>query len=197
MLQCCVCRCGPFTVDVNAHSMKVHDYNGTGKWAREAIVSRYLEHAARLGVEQPLLLKPVELVRGEEHWIYPVMDQVITGIRSGDAACMVIGVELLEKDRKFPFGANLKARTARALRQAETSPSLAERLRRRIVSMLLEGNVPREYREYAKLLRKIGFEKWWPRLCEGVPKENSYAMRYFNYFRLVHEQSAAVVPHAR
>ena len=125
------------------------------------------------------------------------MDQVITGIRSGDAACMVIGVELLEEDRKFPFGAKLKARTARAVRQAETSPSLAERLRRRIVSMLLEGNVPREYREYAKLLRKIGFEKWWPRLCEGVPKENSYAMRYFNYFRLVHEQSAAVVPHAR
>jgi hypothetical protein len=182
---------------VNAHSMKVHDYNGTGKWAREAIVSRYLEYAARLGVEQPLLLKPVELVRGEEHWIYPVMDQVITGIHSGDAACVVIGVEFLEEDRNFPFGANLKSRTARALRQGEISPSLAERLRRRIVSMLVEGNVPREYREYARLLRKIGFDKWWPRLSEQVPKENPYALRYFNYFRLVHERSAAVVPHAR
>lgn len=160
-------------------------------------MSRYLEHAARLGVEQPLLLKPVELVRGEEHWIYPVMDQVITGIYSGDAACVVIGVEFLEEDRKFSFGANLKARTARALRLAEVSPSLAERLRRRIVSMLVEGNVPREYREYARLLRKIGFDKWWPRLSEQVPKENPYAMRYFNYFRLVHEQSAAVVRHAR
>jgi hypothetical protein len=177
--------------------MKVHDYNGTGKWAREAIVSRYLEHAARLGVEQPLHLKPVELVRGDEHWIYPVMDQIIPGILSGDPACAVLGVEFLEEDQKFPFGANLKARTARALRQAEVPPSLAERLRRRIVSMLVEGNVPREYREYARLLRKIGFDKWWPRLSEQVPKENRHAMRYFIYFRLVHERSAAVVPRAR
>jgi hypothetical protein len=177
--------------------MKVHDYNGTGKWARDAIVSRYLEHAAKLGLEQPLLLKPAELVRGDEHWIYPVMDQIITGIHSGDPACAVIGVEFLEEDRKFPFGANLKARTARALRQAEVSSSLAERLRRRIVLMLVEGNVPREYREYARLLRKIGFEKWWPRLNEQIPKENPHAMRYFNYFRLVHERSAAVTPFAR
>lgn len=183
--------------NVNVHSMKVHDYNGTGKWAREAIVSRYLEHAAKLGVEQPLHLKPVELVRGEEHWIYPVMDQIITGIHSGDEACAVIGVEFLEEDRKFSFGANLKARTARALRQTEVSPALAERLRRRIVSMLLEGNVPREYREYARLLRRVGFEKWWPRLSGQVPKENPYVMRYFSYFRLVHERSAAVVRHAR
>ncbi len=177
--------------------MKVHDYNGTGKWAREAIVSRYLEHAARLGVDRPLHLKPVELVRGEELWIYPVMDQIIKGIDSGDVACMAIGVEFLEEDRKFPFGANLKARTARALRQADVSPSLAERLRRRIVAMLLDGNVPREYREYARLLRKIGFDKWWPRLSEEIPKENLHAMRYFNYFRLVHERSSAVVRHAR
>jgi hypothetical protein len=177
--------------------MKVHDYNGTGKWAWEAIASRYLEHAAKLGVEQPLHLKPVELVRGEEHWIYPLMDQVIAGIHSGDSACTVIGVEFLEEDRKFPFGANLKARTARALRQATISASMAERLRRRIVSMLVDGNVPREYREYARLLRKIGFENWWPRLKEQAPKENPHAMRYFNYFQLVHERSAAVVPHAR
>jgi hypothetical protein len=182
---------------VNAHPMKVHDYNGTGKWAREAIVSRYLDHAARLGVEKPLQLKPVELVRGENHWIYPVMDQIIMGIHCGDAACAVIGVEFLEEDRKFAFGANLKARAARALRQTEVPYSLAERLRRRIVAMLVAGNVPREYREYARLHRKIGFDKWWPRLCEQVPKGNPYAMRYFNYFRLVHERSAAVVRHVR
>jgi hypothetical protein len=177
--------------------MRVRDYNGTGKWAWEAIVSRYLEHAAKVGVQEPLLLKPVELVRGEDHWIYPLMDQIITGVHAGDRACMVVGVEFLEEDRKFPFGANLKARTARALRQATLPPSLATRLRRRIVAMLVSGNVPREYREYARLLRKIGFEDWWPRLEEQVPKANPYAMRYFNYFRLVHERSSAVVPNAR
>jgi hypothetical protein len=183
---------------VGMRSMKVRDYNGTGKWASEAIVSRYLEHAAKAGVQEPIHLKPLELVRGNKRWIYPLMDQIITGIHTGDPACMVIGVEFLEEDHKFPFGANLKSRTARALRQTEVSPALAERLRRRIVSMLVEGNVPREYREYAKLLRKIGFDNWWPRLIEQVPKDNPHSMRYFNYFLLVHEHSPAVVAdHAR
>jgi hypothetical protein len=46
------------------------------------------------------------------------MDAVVEGIRAGDPACSTIGVEFIEEDGKFPFGANLKSRTARALRQA-------------------------------------------------------------------------------
>lgn len=178
-------------------SMRVRDYNGKGKWAWEAIQARYLEQAARLGISEPLALKPREIVQGDVRWIYPLMDQVIDGIRAGDAACAVIGVEFVEEDGKFVFGASLKARTARALRQAQLPQALAVRLRRRITAMLLAGNIPREYREYARLLRKLGFEDWWPRMEAGVPRGNKYVMRYFGYFRAVYERSSAVVASER
>ena len=48
--------------------------------------------------------------------------------------------------------------------------------------MLIAGNTPREYREYAKLLRRIGFRELWPRLDAGVPRGNRHAMRYYRYF---------------
>lgn len=121
------------------------------------------------------------------------MDKVIAGIERGDPACMLIGIEFLEEDRKFPFGANLKARTARALRRSKLSPALALRLKRRIVAMLGTGNVPREFREYARLLRRIGFEDFWPRIEQEASRGNRYVMRYYNYLRLIHERSPAVV----
>lgn len=67
-------------------------------------------------------------------------------------------MEFVEQDQHFSFGKLLKSDTARALRQQDDLPDdLKERLRARIVTMLLHGNVPHEYQEYAKLLRKIGF----------------------------------------
>lgn len=124
--------------------------------------------------------------------IYPIMYAVIEGIKTGDAACAIIGVELIEEDKKFPFGANIKARTARALRQAELSQSLVVRIRRRIIDMLQTGNTPREYREYVKLLRKVGFSELWPKIEANVPRSNKYAMRHFSYLRAIHERSPSV-----
>jgi hypothetical protein len=172
--------------------MQVRDYNGKGKWTGEAIRIRYLEHAARLNISDPLDLMPKELVRGEVRWIYPLMNEVIEGIKRGDMACATIGVEFLEEDGKFTFGANLKAQTA--LRQIQISEALAVKLRRRITTMLINGNVPREFREYVKLLRKIGFEDLWPRIEAEVPRDNKYVMRYFGYLRSFHERSSSVIP---
>jgi hypothetical protein len=173
--------------------MEVTDYNGKGRWSAEAIQARYSEQAARLGVREPLALHPKEFTRGSRRWVYPLMDAVILGIEAGDQACCVLGVEFLEEDAKFSFGANLKYRCARALRRAELSEALATRLRRRIVAMLLVGNVPREFREYARLLRRVGFENFWPRIEAGVSRQNKYVMRYFGYFELIHQGSPAVI----
>ncbi len=174
--------------------MLIRDYNGTGKWSASAIRERYAELSARLGVERPLDLAPAEVSRGDNRWIYPVMDKVIAGIALSDAACIALGVEFLEEDQKFPFGANLKRRTACALRRAQLPSSLAIRLKRRIVAMLAAGNVPREYREYARLLRRIGFDDWWQQIEQQVPRNNPYAMRYYRYFRNIHDRSPSVVP---
>ena len=137
--------------------MQIRDYNGKGDWTAAAVQARYAELAGRYCVETPRSLAPVVCERGDVRWIYPIMDAVIDGILAGDPACAAIGVEFIEEDRKFPFGANLKARTARALRQSMLSDALSTRIRRRIVDMLIAGKTPREYREYAKLLRKTGF----------------------------------------
>lgn len=174
--------------------MQIRDYNGKGDWTAAAVQARYAELAARHGVETPRRLAPTVYERGDVRWVYPIMDAIIEGILAGDPACAAIGVEFIEEDRKFPFGANLKARTARALRQTVLPDALSSRIRRRIVDMLIAGNTPREYREYAKLLRKTGFRELWPRLEAGVPRTNRHAMRYYRYFEAIHRRAPAVCP---
>ena len=48
--------------------------------------------------------------------------------------------------------------------------------------MLVASQVPREYREYAKLLRRIGLGDGWPDARRRVDEANPYVMRYVNYF---------------
>lgn len=174
--------------------MQIRDFNGKGDWSAAAVQARYVDYAGRHGVETPRPLAPKVHEHGDVRWVYPIMDAIIEGILAGDPACAAIGVEFIEEDRKFPFGANLKARTARALRQSTLSDALSIRIRRRVVDMLIAGNTPREYREYAKLLRKTGFRELWPRLEAGVPRTNRHAMRYYRYFEAIHRRTPAVCP---
>lgn len=58
----------------------------------------------------------------------------------------------------------------------------------------LDMEVPVYEKEYARLLRKVGFEELWPRMAASAPAGNKYAMRYFAYFRAIQERSAAVIP---
>ena len=126
--------------------MQTRDYHGDGRWSPAPVQARYADHVARRSVT-PHLLAPKTYASEDTRWIYPMMDAVIEGILDGDPACVVIGIEFIEKDRKFPFGANLKARAARALRQITLAAALSVRIRRRVVDMLIAGNIRREYRE--------------------------------------------------
>src|ERR1700759_329891 len=98
--------------------MEVIDYNGTGRWSREALLERYAEYARRFGVSSPRNLNPVEHEERGRRWVYPVMQRVIAGIESDDPACVEIGVEFIEENASFTFGMRLKYNTARALRRA-------------------------------------------------------------------------------
>jgi hypothetical protein len=111
------------------------------------------------------------------------MEDVIYRIEGGDKAAVEIGIEFIEQDQKFPFGKILKSNTARALRRAELSNDQIERIRKRLVTMLLEGLVPHEYKEYAKLLRKIGMGNWWETVEARIARDNEYVMHYYEYFR--------------
>jgi hypothetical protein len=162
--------------------MVVYDYNGTGRWSREAVLERYKEYMRRFPVPAPRDLTPFEHADVKGRRIYPVMFKVIEGIQHGDAACIELGIELIESDQRMPFGMILKSNAAKALRRVRLTAAQQERVRERVFAMLLAGHVPREYREYAKLLRKIGAGAEWEGVVGRIDRGNPHVMRYFDYF---------------
>lgn len=162
--------------------MEIIDYNGTGRWSLQSIQERYAVWAWRLNVSPPLELIPTEHEERGCRWIYPVMFQVIEGIEQGDKACIEIGVECIEENQWFSFGRVIKSNTARALRRSTLTSQQIERVRQQIVHMLLAEHTPRHYREYAKLLRKVGLGNWWSFIEQRANRDNPYVLRYYNYF---------------
>jgi hypothetical protein len=163
--------------------MQVRDYNGEGRWSKDEIIRRYLQYCRELKVPAPIDLSPIEHIESDVKWIYPVMDKVIAGIEQGDAACRRIGIEFIEEDNKFDFGKILKSNTARALRRSELTAEEQERIRRRLVAMLIAGNVPHEYKQYAKLLKKIGIGEYWSEIENRINRSNEYVMKYYDYLK--------------
>ena len=164
-------------------SGNVRNYNGEGNWSVEAVQRRYREYCAAFHVETNRSLAPRETREGDVHWIYPIMDEVILGIEENDVACIALGVDFVEEDALFPFGATLKSNTARALRRTNLTELQKSRLRERISTMLVSGVIPREMREYAKLLRTVGVGDHWPRLDRDIPRDNPHAMRFYKSLR--------------
>jgi hypothetical protein len=162
--------------------VETRDYNGPADWSLEGVQRRYLKHARDLGMKSVYELAPIEHTEGGTHWVYPVMDAVIKGIERGDAACIELGVEFVESGHQQPFGRILHSNTARALRRAALRPEQVVRLRVRILGMLVAGQVPYEFKQYAKLLRRIGLGQAWDSVKAQVDPENPYVMKYARYF---------------
>ena len=162
--------------------MIVNDYNGEGFWSVDEVRSRYAVYVKNFQVHAPRDLTPSEHSNGDQRWIYPVMARVIEGIEAGDSACAEIGIEFIEEDRGFPFGKILKSNTARALRRVSLTDEQKERVRKRVVSMLNAGYLPREYRQYAKLARKIGLGNWLNKIDKQNPARNPWVDWYHRYF---------------
>jgi len=163
--------------------MMVTDYNGFGRWSVAEVSRRYSEYARRYGVTSPCDLKPMVHSTEQGEWIYPVMDRVIKGIENGDLACAELGVEFIEESDSFPFGRILKANTARALRRASLTDGQKERIRKRVTEMLSTGYLPREFRQYAKLARKIGLGGWLQQIEEQAKGGDPWVQRYYAYFK--------------
>jgi len=163
-------------------TLQVNDYNGIGIWSADEINRRYQSYAQRFGIDPPRDIKPDISERAGRRWVYPVMSQIIDGIRAGDIACAQIGIEFICEDQSFPFGLILKAGTARALRQFDglTTEQVAT-IRKRVVDMLTTGIVPREFESYKRLLRKIGVGPHAEAIKAAVPR-NYWALRGKNYF---------------
>lgn len=98
--------------------------------------------------------------------------------------CVELLVEFIHEDRKMFAGKGYKASAARTLKRAALNYGQEDRIRRRVVKMLLAGNVPYEFREYARLLRRVGLGEWGPVIDREAPVDNPWVARYVRYFRL-------------
>jgi hypothetical protein len=156
------------------------DYNGVGVWSAEAIQKRYRKYADAFG-GNPAHLTPRRHMEGGRMWVYPLMEKITELIETGDRAAIEIGIEFIQEDDYFVFGAILKSNTARALRRTSLTPEQQALIRKRLVDMMLVGQVPREWREYKRLLRHVGVGSLWPVLENGVDRDNEYVMRYYDY----------------
>ena len=163
--------------------MIVINYNGAGFWSFEAVQQRYKLYAERYGVVSLSNLSPLEHTENGKHWIYPVMNCVIDGIEKGDPACAEIGIEFIEESASFTFGRILKSNTARALRRTALTPDQKERIRKRVVEMLCTSYLPREYRQYAKLARKIGLGDWLSQVEREANLNDVWVQHYYRYFK--------------
>ena len=163
--------------------MTVIDYNGTGFWSVDEVRRRYAQYARHFGLTELRDLDPVVHSEDDKSWVFPIMDRIIEGIESGDPACAELGVEFIEQDESFAFGMILKSNVARALRRASLTDEQKERIRKRVVEMLSAGYLPREYRQYAKLARKIGLGRWLAQVEGQANMANPWVARYYNYFK--------------
>lgn len=164
------------------NSVIIIDYNGVGFWAPNAVRSRYESHARHFGVTSLHDISPRIHDEGGKRWIYPIMEQVIEGIELEDPACVEIGIEFIEDSSSFPFGMILKSNTARALRRSHLNSEQEERIRKRVVEMICTGYLPREFRQYAKLARKIGMKDWLSQIEREADLDNPWIKQYYIYF---------------
>lgn len=161
--------------------MEVIDYNGNGAWSAEAIRSRYSLYCRMMKLPESTLVLPKTFTQGNKKWVYPAMKKIIEGIEAGDRACIRIGIEFIKEDQKFAFGKILKSNTARALRRADLGENEKEEIRARIAQMLIDGHVPHEYKEYAKLLKKVGVEPVAELVKSRANMSNPYVAKYVHY----------------
>jgi hypothetical protein len=87
----------------------------------DAVQRRYRDYCAALHVETIRSLAPWEVIEGDDHWIYPIMEEVVLGIEENDVGCIALGVDFVEEDAHFSFGATLKSNTAPALHRSDST----------------------------------------------------------------------------
>jgi len=167
----------------------MRDYNGPGAWSASDVAARYRQLARSYGLREPRAIEACVHRQGDDVWVYPVMDAVLDGIKAGDPACVELGVQFVESDHRQPFGRILHANAARYLRRAHLTPEQQARLRRRILAMLEAAQVPHEYHEYARLLRRIGLGPDWPAVRARASTDNPYVVRWVRYYDLAVEQT--------
>jgi hypothetical protein len=163
------------------------------QWTIAAVRERYRRYCRQLGTHPRDLT--TRYPDPDPRWLNQTMRLIMDGIARHDPACVMVGIDLVEEDRSLPWGRLLKSDMARALRQHArlTEPDKA-RLRNRFTDMLLRGYLPREYKEYAKLFRKIGLDGHAQIIERQADQSNRFIRRWCWYLLQDHTAPRPTLP---
>ena len=154
--------------------------DGHGRWTQQAVQERYSRYCNLFGLT-PREFTIIPDYISDRGWITHILEALIEGMKQGDLASAEIGIELIEEDGGFAFGRILKSNTARALLRCDLTEAQQERIRGRVIAMLCRGFMPGEFRDYARLLRRIGVGAHKDQLLRGVDITNAWAAWYVRY----------------
>ena len=152
--------------------------DGKDIWQFPQVQSRYRRYCAHFGIEHTeLVFHPYYVERG---WTAGILDVLVDRMKSGDLAAAQIGIEMMEEDRGLAFGPIIKSNIPRALVKCDLTESHKERVRKRVVAMLLRPFLPKEFRQYAWLARRIGLGDWAQKL-QNADKRVPWVHWYVEY----------------
>lgn len=163
---------------------EIRDYNGKGRWSRESVEGRFKSYSKSFGTTIGKL-EPRIYEEAGVRWIYPLAEAVEEGIKKKDPACIELGVELIETSESMPFGMILKSNAARALRRQATrlTPDQKDRIRKRVAEMLIAEYMPREFLQYVKLAKEVGFGDETGRVETEADLGNQWIRHYLERLR--------------
>jgi hypothetical protein len=129
--------------------------NPIGKWSFEGMHERYARCCKRFKVHY---VRPEVRALDSERpwWITELMDCFIARMKTGDLAAGQLGIDLMQEDGGFFCGSIVKSNIPRALAKCALSEDQKNVIRARVVEMLLRKFMPKEFRQYAWLVRRFG-----------------------------------------
>lgn len=153
--------------------------DGSDKWRFDEVEARYRDLCRQHRIEHvELAVQGFYLDRG---WTAGILRTLTERIKQGDLAAADIGIEMMEEDRGLAFGSIIKSNLPRALSKCALSEAQQDRIRRRVADMLLRKFMPKEFRQYAWLLRRLGLGRWRETLENKADRDDPWVDWYLRY----------------
>ncbi|WP_434339813.1 hypothetical protein [Motilimonas cestriensis] len=157
--------------------MKIN-YNPDGKWSVESVQKRYRELSLVYGGVGDFFPEPkVYINQRGAMWTYNIMKSVVDGVQLGDKACIQLSIEYIQDNLVASTTGYIRERMARALCTAELSNSQKKALVNVFLTMLENGNLQQQFREYIRLFKYIGIEPYLKDIERYRLSEKQYIRR--------------------
>lgn len=154
------------------------NHNAQGRWSVESVQAEYRRLSLVLGGVagfEPTPRKHTNPIGCT--WIYNIMDSVVDGIQLDDSSCVQLAIDYIQDNDMRPSTGYIRERMARALGGVELSSKQKSILAATFIQQIKSQKIYREFREYAKLFKKIGIEPYRASIEKYRKSERQYIVR--------------------